>query len=300
MTSELTRPPPGGTSNPDAIRRQVLERIKGFPSMPVFVSNIIALLNNPNANVSQIADTVKFDPGMTANILRLANSAEFGAHQRIHSLKEAIVRLGLKQLFQMVVAFGMADKLACPLTGFDLQPDELLSHSLWTALASEELCKKLNMAMPDMLFTAGILHDLGKLLIDDFVAAREADIRQIVQAQNLSFEEAESRVLGIHHAETGAEVLDRWHFPIPLVAVARWHHRPEAAGEFRSIASIVHIADALSYAEGIGSGVDGFSYKLSDSAIAHLGLKTKTLEYVASQTLDKMRELQDLLRQQGG
>ena len=84
-------------------------------------------------------------------------------------------------------------------------------------------------------------------------------------------------------------MLDRWHFPIPLVAVARWHHRPEAAGEFRSIASIVHIADALSYAEGIGSGVDGFSYKLSDSAIAHLGLKTKTLEYIASQPLDKMR-----------
>ena len=300
MINERTKPQPGGASTPEETRRQIVDRIKGFPAMPVFVSNIIDLLNNPRANVSQIADTVKFDPGMTANILRLANSAEFGAHQRIHSLKEAIVRLGLKQLFQMVVAFGMATKLASPLRGYELQPEELLSQSLWAALASEEFCKTLNLEMPDMLFTAGILHDLGKLLIDDFVEARRADIQQVVRTQGLSFEEAETKVLGLNHAEAGAEVLDRWHFPKALIAVARWHHRPEAAGEFRSIASIVHIADALSYAEGIGSGVDGFSYKLSDSAIAHLGLKTKTLEYVASQTLDKMRELQDLLRQQGG
>ena len=300
MINERTKPQPGGASTPEETRRQIADRIKGFPAMPVFVANIIDLLNNPLANVTQNAETVKFDPGMTANILRLANSAEFGAHQRIHSLKEAIVRLGLKQLFQMVVAFGMATKLASPLRGYDLQPEELLSHSLWAALASEEFCKKLNLEMPDMLFTAGILHDLGKLLIDDFVEARKADIQQVVLAKGLSFEEAETHVLGINHAEAGAEVLDRWHFPKALIAVARWHHRPEAAGEFRSIASIVHIADVLSYAEGVGSGIDGFSYKLSDSAIAHLGLKTKSLEYVASQTLDKTRELQDLLRQQGG
>lgn len=297
--SELTKPP-NGAANPGEIRRQIVEKIKSFPSMPVFVSNIIDLLNNPNTNVSQIAETVKFDPGMTANILRLANSAEFGAHQRIHSLKEAIVRLGLKQLFQMVVAFGMGTKLAVPLKGYELQPEELLFHSLWAALASEELCTALSLKMPDMLFTAGILHDLGKLLVDEYVAVYKTDILDLGRAQNLSFEDAENKVLGISHAEAGAEVLSRWHFPAPLVAVARWHHRPDAAGEFRATTSIVHIAEVLSYTEGVGSGVDGFSYKLSDDAIAHLGLKTKTLEYVASQTLDKMRELHDLLRQQGG
>ena len=264
--------------------------------MPAFVAQVITMLNDPAADAVTIAGRIKFDPGMTANILRLANSAEFGARRSVRSLQEAIVRLGLKQLFQLVVASGMGRRLSKPMPGYELAPDELLRHSLWAALAAEELCLALSIHAPDMLFTSGLLHDLGKLILDEFVDASKVEIFKVAGEQKLSFEMAEAAVVGMNHADAGAAVLDQWHFPAELVAAARWHHCPEAAGEYESIASIVHVAEFLSYAEGIGTGIDGLGYHLSQEAIDNLGVRKKDLEWVASHTLDKMRDLEKLLK----
>jgi putative nucleotidyltransferase with HDIG domain len=277
-------------------RALIAERIRSFPAMPAFVSQVISMLNNPKADALTIAGRIKFDPGMTANILRLANSAEFGAHRSVHSLQEAIVRLGLKQLFQLVTTYGLGRRLSKALPGYELQADELLRHSLWAALAAEELCLALSIHAPDMLFTSGLLHDLGKLILDEFIARDKAAILARARAEGLSFEIAEASILGVSHAEVGATVLDQWNFPAELVAAARWHHRPQEAREHESIASIVHIAEFLAYTEGIGTGIDGLGYHLSQDAIDNLGVRKKDLEWVASHTLDKMRDLEQLLK----
>ena len=110
-----------------------------------------------------------------------------------------------------------------------------------------------------------------------------------------TFDEAEQNRLGISHAEAGAVILDRWNFPEPLVAAARWHHHPDQAGPLSPLVSMVHIAEFLAYEEGVGAGIDGFTYRLSDEAVSCLKLKSRTIEYVASQTLDKMKNLEQLL-----
>ncbi|MFH0878951.1 MAG: HDOD domain-containing protein [Lentisphaerota bacterium] len=285
-----------GDASRDRLRAEVVMKIRSFPSMPAFVGQVITLLSDPNADVDKIALRIKFDAGMTANILRLANSAEFGSHRSVRSLQEAIVRLGLKQLFQLVVACGMGRRLSPAMPGYELQPFDNLRHSLWTALAAEEFCKTLDIAAPDMLFTAGLLHDIGKMITDEFILARKSDITGRAKGHSLSFDDAEMEVLGICHAQAGAEILDAWHFPKELVACTRWHHRPEQAGEFIPIASIVHIAEFLGYAEGVGTGIDGLSYRLSQQAIDQLGIRKTTLELVASHTLKQVNELEQLLK----
>ncbi len=285
-----------GFSEPTPARTKVLERIRTFPAMPAFVTQVITLLNDPHADAALIASQVKFDPGMTANILRLANSAEFGARRSVRSLQEAVVRLGLKQLFQLVVANGMTSRYSRPMPGYDLQPDELLRHSLWAALAAEEFCTRLSMPMPDLLFTAGLLHDLGKLILDDFIALEKTRIQSLLDEKKRSFDTIETKVLGICHAEAGAAIVDHWHFPPELVATARWHHKPEQAGEHKTIASVVHLAEFLSYSQGLGTGIDGLSYRLSQEAIDHLGVRPKDLEWVASRTLFKMCDLEKILK----
>ncbi len=279
----------------DQYRRLIDAQLTTFPAMPVFVSQVIGLLKSPDVDIHKIADHIRFDPGITANILKLANSAQFGASRSIRSLQEAIVRLGLKQLFQLIVAYGVAGRLAKPMPGYELQREELLAHSLWTALAAEEFCKVLNMETPDMMFTAGLLHDLGKLPLDPFVEEAKAELRQVAADGPVSFDACEEEVFGIDHAVAGATILDAWNFPEPLIAAARWHHHPEKAGRFGALVDIVHIAEFLAYEEGLGSGVDGFTYRLSNEAISGLKLKSRIIEYVASQTLDKMRELEQLL-----
>ena len=279
----------------DSLRAQIEARLNAFPAMPAFVAQIATLARSPDTDIRQIADRVRLDPGVTANILKLANSAEFGAARSIHSLQEAIVRLGLKQLFQMIVAYGIAPRLAKAMPGYELRPEELLAHSLWTALASEEFCRVLRVPTPDMIFTAGLLHDLGKLALDEFVATLKNELKQEARDRSIAFDEAERNCLGLSHAEAGAAILDRWNFPAPLVAAARWHHQPDQAGSLSPLVSIVHIAEFLAYEAGVGAGVDGFTYRLSDAAVTRLGLKTKIIEYVASQTLDKMNNLEQLL-----
>jgi putative nucleotidyltransferase with HDIG domain len=281
----------------DSLRPVIEARLKSFPAMPVFVGQITKLVRSHDTDIRLIADRVRLDPGVTANILKLANSAQFGAARSIRSLQDAIVRLGLKQLFQMIVAHSVAPRMAKAMPGYELQPAELLAHSLWTALASEEFCRVLGMETPDMMFTAGLLHDMGKLALDEFVAIAKEDLKKDVHDRPATFDDAEQNRLGISHAEAGAAILDRWNFPEPLVAAARWHHHPDQAGPLSPMVSMVHIAEFLAYEAGVGAGVDGFTYRLSDVAVSRLGLRTKTIEYVASQTLDKMRSLEQLLKE---
>jgi len=277
-------------------RARIEERIRKFEAMPAFVAQVIAMLNNPRTDALEIAGRIKMDPGMPASILRLANSAQFGAQRQVSSLQEAIVRLGLKQLCQLIVASGMGRRLSRPLPGYELRPDELLSHSLFTALGAEEICKALAIDTPDMLFTAGLLHDLGKLITDESVAAEKENIRARVRDQRLTYDTAEAQTLGLHHAEAGGRIIDGWNFPAQLVAAARWHHRPEDAGVWQNTVAIVHIAEFLAYSEGIGTGIDGLDYGLSQVAVDNLGLKKTTLELVASRALERMRLLQPLLQ----
>lgn len=283
--------------NAGAQRAAILKKVQDFPGMPGFVMQVMQQLNDPHADIGVIANKLKFDPGMTANVLRLANSAEFGARRSISSLKDAIVRMGLKQLFQLLVTYGIGQRLSHSMPGYELRPAELLNHSLWAALASEELCHVLKIPTPDMVFTGGLLHDMGKLILDPYLEQAKPEILTPVRERQMPFDEAEQMVLGITHAEVGAALLDQWHFPGALVACARCHHHPDQAGEFQPAASIVHIAEFLAYAQGVGSGVDGFGYRLCDAAIQYLGLNKKVLELVASHTLDKVRELEKILVQ---
>jgi putative nucleotidyltransferase with HDIG domain len=269
-------------------------RIREFPALPALCQRILSKANDPDLDLGHLEEEIRYDPGMTANLLKMANSAFFGMARKVESLQSAIAVLGLKRLFDLVVARSVASTLGERLPGYNLAPEELLKHSVWVAVASEKLARTLNLAPPDMLFTAGLLHDIGKIVMDGFVQKSWKRIN-VVMKHNEMFDRVEQRVLGLSHAEVGAELLEHWNFPAELVFALRWHHQPGSAAEHVMLAEMVHIADMLAYTEGIGTGVDGLRYTISQSAIAHLGLRTRNLEAVASHTLDTMNELEKLL-----
>jgi HD-like signal output (HDOD) protein len=263
--------------------------------MPAFISTLLDMLRNPEVDFGAAADKLRLDPGMTANVLRLANSARFGAARSIGSVRDAMVRLGLNRLFEVVVATHAAQQLAQPLAGYELQPAELLNHALWTALAAEELCKQAALPQPDMLFTAGLLHNLGKVVLDPFVRDHQAGLLELVRRGNCTFDAAETTLLGWSHAEAGAALLDRWHLPDVLVACARYQHRPQEAGLHQTPAAVIHVAQFLAYSEGVGAGVDGLHYQLADAAVKQFGVDKRMVEYIASQTLDKVNYLRSTI-----
>ncbi|HVM60242.1 MAG TPA: HDOD domain-containing protein [Verrucomicrobiae bacterium] len=278
-----------------AVNAEIKKRIETFEAMPALCQFLVEHLNDPTVDLQFLADQLRYDPGMTTNVLKVANSALYGGREPSSSVQSAIARLGMKQLFQMVVAVGISKTLKRRMFGYQLEPEELLVHSVYVAVASEEIAKTLGLHTSEMLFTAGLLHDVGKILLDDYVCKEWATLSARFRTTTAAFDSVEQEVLGICHAEAGAALLKKWKFPEELVVAVRWHHRPAEAGDWMSTANIVHIADILSYSEGIGTGVDGMRYKISRDAISSLGLRPKTIEAVASHSLDKVRELSEIL-----
>jgi putative nucleotidyltransferase with HDIG domain len=275
-------------------REKIERRIDDFPEMPALSRNLLHSLEDPYIDFSQLEEQIQYDPGLTSNVLRLANSAYFGAAGTVSSLRVALMRLGMRRISEIITAIMVSPMMLPTLPGYELRSRNLLKHSVWVAVASEQLARCLGYSDVKMLFTAGLLHDMGKIILDPFVQEHQSELLE--EGQSVSFDARERNILGISHAETGSRLLSRWNIPEEITAAAVWHHEPDSAPEHRDQVFMVHLADMLGYTEGVGTGIDGMKYRVSSDVERKLGLKKSDIEYVASLTLDKMNELESLLR----
>lgn len=275
-------------------RNEIIEKVRTMPALPPASVDLIRLFQDPEVSVDAIRRAVEYDPCLTSNVLRLANSAYFGAVAEIGSIKEAVVRLGLKRIFQLVMASVIAPLAQQPIRGYAYAPGELLRHSMATAVATDELAAALHVTASGHAFTAGLLHDLGKVVLGTFLEVDAEPILALAFDKQYSFELAEEEVLGLNHAEVGAVLLESWHIPADIVAVVRWHHEPEECAGDRQAAALVHVADNLSRVGGWGIGRDGLNYSLSKYAVEQLRVNTMIVEQVLDRVKGDMEELADL------
>jgi putative nucleotidyltransferase with HDIG domain len=267
--------------------------LKSFPSMPGAAVKLLALIDDPDMSVSQIEAILRHDAGLTANLLKLANSAYFGIPTKVGSVRQAVLILGLRRLIQMVIASCVGAIMDKPIPGYDLPPGELWRHAIAVSVAAEGLVKELKIGASEEIFTAALLHDVGKLVLGNFVKDDFAKIEEALN-QDVSFEAAEDMVLGTNHADIGARILTQWSLPSDIVHVVRWHHTPELADKSNIMLDVVHVANVLCLMIGIGAGRDGLQYMPSKAVTERLGLQSNHLEKVASQTLQWTTELSDV------
>jgi putative nucleotidyltransferase with HDIG domain len=271
----------------------ILAKVKSFPSMPEAAAKLLKLLDNPDATAAQIEQILRYDAGLTANLLKLTNSVYFGLPCKVGSVTQAVVLLGWKKLIQLVMASCVNAVMGKPVPGYDLPAGELWRHSIAVSVAAEGLAKELKVSASEEIFTAALLHDVGKLVLGGFV---KEDLEKIETeaSRGISFEVAEHMVLGTDHTEVGAQILKNWSFPPALVNAVRWHHDPDSAGKTDTLVDIVHVANILCLMIGIGVGREGLCYKPSPLATKRLGLRTNDLEMVASRTLQYVDDLCDV------
>ncbi|MBW1900195.1 MAG: HDOD domain-containing protein [Deltaproteobacteria bacterium] len=262
----------------------LLSEVETLPSMPNAAAKVISLLDDPETATSEIENAIKLDAGLTANILKLVNSAYFGLATEVGSIRRAIVLLGLKRLVQIVMTSCVNALLEKQVIGYDLPPGELWRHSIAVSVAAEGLVNELNISASEEIFTAALLHDVGKLILGKFV---RQDIKEIElkASEGVAFQTAEQMVLGTDHAEIGAHILKSWSLPQEIVNAVRWHHDPDSAEETNTLIDVVHVADVLCLMIGIGVGREGLQYEPSPSVSKRLGLKSNHIEMIASQTL---------------
>lgn len=274
-----------------SVRDRVLSEVRAMPPVPHATMDLMRLLQMDDVSMAVLLPKIQYDPGLTANVLALANSAYFGCPGEVGTLREAVVRLGITRLRQLVMASLAAPRLKPAVRGYDMPPDELWRHSVVTAVAAEQLASALKMRAPAHTFTAALLHDIGKIVLGTFLEVDVAPIMALASEKELSFEEAEKEVLGIDHAETGTALLAQWSLPHEIVEAIKYHHRPNDLNGDRTLVDLVHTADMLVIAGGIGIGVDGLQYRFCSDTADRLSLNEAVLEQAECNTLAAMEEL---------
>ena len=272
----------------------VMAQVKAFPGMPATSAKLLKMLKDSETSAVQIEEILRYDPGLTANILKLTNSAYFGIPSKVSSVKQAVVLLGWKRLLQLVMTMCMSTVMKKPVPGYDLSQGELWRHSVAVSVAAELVVKALKIPGADEVFTAALLHDVGKLILGGFV---QNDIQQIeaMVSKGIAFEVAEFIVLGTDHANIGARILEKWSFPTNLVHAVNWHHDPDTCENHCTFSDIVHVANILGLMIGYGNCGNEIETVPSNSVIDRLGFKPVHMESLAEETLTGVNKLADVL-----
>jgi putative nucleotidyltransferase with HDIG domain len=272
--------------------KRIMAQVKSFPGMPATATKLQKILKDPDSTAAQIEAVLRYDAGLTANILKLTNSAYFGIPSKVSSVKQAIVLLGWKRLLQLVMTMCMSTVMKKPVDGYDLPQGELWRHSLAVSVAAETVVKALKIPEVEEVFTAALLHDVGKLVLGGFVKDELAQINALV-AKDMPFEVAEYIVIGTDHAEIGGRILKKWDFPEGLVNAISWHHSPETCENNCTLSDIVHLANTIGLQTGFGREPSGILVEPSAAVTDRLGLASVDLEVLLEQTVAGITKLSD-------
>lgn len=202
----------------------LIHRVDALPEVPQVAFRVIQLLNIPDTAVSQLAELIGADQALTAKLLRLCNSAYYGLSRKITTVSEAIMIVGFSAVKSMVLMITTQSTMNKGLLGYKIKPGEFWKHSLGTAESARLIARQCNDPREEESFTAGLIHDIGKMVLNQCALPEVYRATNLMQKENISIYAAEARILGFNHAEAGATLADRWKFPSLLVNAIRYHH----------------------------------------------------------------------------
>lgn len=272
-------------------RKEILDALHGVEFLSSPAMGALTALNNPDSKPEEISRMLEMDPALTAEILRFANSAYFGCARQIETVREAVVRLGFSTVTRMLLMSSTRKVAEKPVKGYDLGPGELWSSMISTAVGTELIAKELNLRAPPVAFTAGLLHNIGKIVLGTHLELDATVTCELAERENIPFDEAERRVIGVDYAEVGAELLRLWELPENLVNTVRWHLDPDQYDGDKKAVDLVHVANAFVMLSGCGLGADGLNYKLNEHAVERLGLDQDTIELTMCNLQDEVEKL---------
>jgi putative nucleotidyltransferase with HDIG domain len=254
-----------------------------MPRLPAAPSRVLQLLQQPRVDAQRIARIAEQEPEWAAEVLRLAESPVWGL-SGVDDVAEVFGRLGFRRCAQLVAASAVGPLLRAPLPGYGLAEGELWEHSLAVALATREILLERGLKPCEEAFTAGLLHDVGKLVIAGALETEPAPWTAV----ELLVEDAEIQAVGISHPEAGALLLEHWGLPYWLVAAVGSHHAPRENSFL--IADLLHLADTLCLSAGLGTGRDGLRYRVSPEVSLRWNLSRRSVERIVERTLDALAE----------
>ncbi|MBU0483346.1 MAG: HDOD domain-containing protein [Proteobacteria bacterium] len=265
-----------------------LDDIEDLPTIPHTMQQILSGIDSISSSAQSLQEIVKQDPVLTAKILKVANSSFYSPSTEIATVSRAIVNMGFDEVRDVVISLSLAG-IFCDDLGFDeFKSTDLWLHSIGVATAAKLIANRVQGIEPDELYTAGILHDLGRLVYCLYFKYELRDVLGSMAINRKSLYESEESY-GLTHSEMGAYLAQRWQLSDLIINVIRHHHKPQNAGQHTKAASVIFLADAITINLGIGwKGLDG-PPKINIPNV--LGLTIETIKEVVQQMREEKEKI---------
>ena len=225
--------------------RKLLDQVEVLPLSPTLLPKLLPKLSDVDTNFDEVVEIIAYDPALTSKLLHICNSAYFGQESEVNSVAEAVSRVGYQAVYLLVAMINGSACFPTPSPG-GVDAPKLWRHSVTTAFNGKFVAESAGLD-GNLLFTAGLLHDLGKVILGQELPPEEAGLyRGPSDAASL---ERERTILGCDHAEVGAALLERWKLPVQLSGAVRGHHAPKSAKGFERLAGCVAVGDWLTHSQ---------------------------------------------------
>jgi putative nucleotidyltransferase with HDIG domain len=239
-------------------------------SLPEVCIRVNEMLEDPNITASDLGKVIAQDTGLTARLLKIVNSSFYGFPSRIETVTRAVTVIGLRELRGLVLA-------ASAVEAFSKIPNDVLNmvnfwrHSVYCGVVAQQLAERCRVLHSERLFVAGLLHDIGKLIMSHKIPDTVKRILDIKETDSRTDEEIENEVLGFSHADVGGELMRFWQMPESLYNTVRYHHHPEQAEASELEVCVIHIANAMTLLaesnpeenEEVETGVHDYAWKIT-------------------------------------
>lgn len=268
---------------------RLVEETSTVYSLPLFYERLNEAINHPRSSIDDISKIITEDQGLTARLLRLANSPMFGCYARVDSITKAATIIGTQQLRDLALA-------ASVMGVFKGIPEDLLSmtsfwkHCIACGIVARSLGVYRRESNVERLFVAGMLHDVGQVVL---ASARPDVTRELLETQRVTgrlYLELELEHLRFGHAELGGALLKKWKIPASIYEPVACHHSPGFAEQFHLEAALIHLADIICHAMEFGQGAEGGVPPLDEPAWERLGLSPHMLGAVLKQSESQITE----------
>jgi HD-like signal output (HDOD) protein len=231
-----------------------LDGLRQLPTLPVVLAPLLRYLQQPveDLDVQKVTDLIAQDKSLSAQCLQMANNPLYGRWQKIESLRGAVIGLGFQRVSDIAMSCGVLNLVPGTLGGMD--PVIFWEHSLGCALVSRHFARQIGFNDPGKAYLAGLLHDIG-IIVNLWVLPQEfRSAFDLAKAEAIPLHEAEQRVLGFTHCESGRLLAERWELPADLIEVVALHHSPAASGSHSGLVALVGLSDLLCRMSGLNCG----------------------------------------------
>ncbi len=274
---------------------EISQSVTELQPIPQIALKILRIINADLYEIKNVTEEIRKDQVISARTLKLCNSVMFARREKIESLDHALVLLGQQLLLKFVISASLNNFFKQNAVGYSLCKGGIYHHAVGTAVIAEKLAQLTDQAEPSLAYTAGLLHDIGKVALDQFIhSGYPLFYRELNQGEK-DLSEIERQVLGTDHTEVGAELALKWSFPESLVEAIRYHHQPEKAGRHQALVHIVYLADLLMSRFHTGLELERLDTEALATRLEAIGLSItefpKLIDHIPIKVLESSPEL---------